>query len=99
MGRPARRRRQGRRIAIEDRNLRRLATIGDRDQVDRLVALLLRSPLGSSKLCVDRGHVLLAFHLDDGTAPTVGYNLPSRRLDCRDPLPKAFGAAIRTALR
>jgi hypothetical protein len=88
-----------RQIAVEDRNLRRLATIADRDQVDRLVALLLRSPLGTSKVCVDRGNVLLAFHLDDGTATALGYNLPSRRLDCRDPLPSPFGATIRTALR
>jgi hypothetical protein len=88
-----------RRIAIEDRNLRRLATIADRDRVDRLVELLLRSPLGSSKVCVDRWNVLLAFHLDDGTATTLGYNLPSHRLDCRDPLPRTFGAAIRAALR
>jgi hypothetical protein len=88
-----------RQIAVEDRNLRRLATIADRDQVDRLVELLLRSPLGASKVCVDRGNVLLAFHLDDGTATALGYNLPSRRLDCRDPLPSPFGATIRTALR
>jgi hypothetical protein len=69
-----------RRIAIEGRNLRRLATIGDRDRVDRPVALLLRSPLGTSKVCVDHANVLLALYLDDGTATTLGYHLPSRRL-------------------
>jgi hypothetical protein len=87
-----------RRIAVTSRNLRRLATIGDQEEVDRLVALLLRSPIGTSEQCADGGNVLLAFHLEDGTATTLGYNLPSRRPDCRDPLPGAFGVAIRAAL-
>jgi hypothetical protein len=40
-----------------------------------------------------------AFHLDDGTATTLAYSVHFRRPDCRDPLPQAFGAAIRAALR
>jgi hypothetical protein len=86
------------RIAVNDRNLRQLAHIRNRTRVTRLLELVLRSPLGTARACPDRGTVVLAFHLDDGTATTLAYNLPSRRLDCRDPLPRAFGATLGAAL-
>jgi hypothetical protein len=84
-------------IGINDGSNRPLAAIRDRQQVARLADLLLGSPLGKPTACADDG-VFLAFHLDDGTATTLAYSVQFRRLDCRDPLPQAFGAAIRTAL-
>jgi hypothetical protein len=86
-------------IAVKDNNLRQLATISDRDQVNRLVERLLGSPLGTAKACPDHRNVLLAFQLDDGTATVLAYDVPSRSLDCRGPLPRTFGATIRAALR
>jgi hypothetical protein len=86
------------RIGIGSRNPRRPATVTDRAQVDRLVQQLLQSPRGTTIRCADHGNVLLTFHLADGTATSLGYNLPTRRLECRDPLPASFGAAIAAAL-
>ena len=85
-------------IGVNDGNNRPIAAIRDRRQVARLVDLLLGSPIGKPTACADDG-VFLAFHLDDGTATTLSYSVHFRRLDCRDPLPQVFGAAIRTALR
>jgi hypothetical protein len=85
-------------IGINDGSNRPRAAIRDRQQVARLVDLLLGSPIGKQVACADDG-VFLAFHLDDGTATTLAYSVHFRRLDCRNPLPQVFGAAIRTALR
>ncbi|HEX6677002.1 MAG TPA: hypothetical protein VF486_18485 [Actinomycetes bacterium] len=85
-------------IGVNDDHSRPLAAIRDRRQVARLVALLLGSRVGKQTACADDG-VFLAFHLDDATATTWSYSVHFRRLDCRDPLPQAFGAAIRAALR
>jgi hypothetical protein len=85
-------------IGINDGSNRPLATLRNRQQVARLVELLLGSPIGKPTACADDG-VFLAFHLDDGTATTLAYGVHFRRLDCRDPMPEAFGAAIRAALR
>jgi hypothetical protein len=85
-------------IGVNDGNNRPLAAIRDRRQVARLVDLLLGSRFGKQVACADDG-VFLAFHLDDGTATTLAYSVHFRRLDCRDPLPRTFGAAIRAALR
>jgi hypothetical protein len=84
-------------IGINDGSNRPLAAIRDRRQVARLVGLLLGSSVGKPAACADDG-VFLAFHLDDGTATTLAYSVHFRRLDCRDPLPEAFGAAVRAAL-
>jgi hypothetical protein len=84
-------------IGVNDGSNRPLAAIRDRRQVARLVELLLGSAVGKQVACADDG-VFLAFHLDDQTATTLGYSVHFRRLDCRDPLPQAFGAAIRAAL-
>jgi hypothetical protein len=86
-------------IGVNDGNNRQVAAIKDRKQVARLVDLLLGSPAGKPTACADGGNVFLAFHLDDATATVLSYNLHFRRLDCRDPLPKPFSAAIRAALR
>jgi hypothetical protein len=85
-------------IGVNDGSNRPLAAIRDRRQVARLVDLLLGSRVGKQVACADDG-VFLAFHLDDATATTLSYSVHFRRLDCRDPLPQAFGAAIRAALR
>jgi hypothetical protein len=85
-------------IGINDGSNRPRAAIRDRQQVARLVDLLLGSPIGKQVACADDG-VFLAFHLDDQTATTLAYSVHFRRLDCRNPLPQVFGAAIRTALR
>jgi hypothetical protein len=85
-------------IGVNDGSNRPLAAIRDRQQVARLVDLLLGSRVGNQVACADDG-VFLAFHLDDATATTLAYSVHFRRLDCRDPLPQVFGAAIRTALR
>jgi hypothetical protein len=85
-------------IGINDGSNRLLAAIRDRQQVARLVDLLLGSPLGKPTACADDG-VFLAFHLHDATATTIAYSVHFRRLECRDPLPQRFGAAIRAALR
>jgi hypothetical protein len=85
-------------IGVNDGSNRPRAAIRDRQQVARLVDLLLGSRVGKQVACADDG-VFLAFHLDDGTATTLAYSVHFRRLDCRDPLPQVFGAAIRTALR
>jgi hypothetical protein len=87
------------RIAIGSRRGRRGAAISDRAQVERLVRQLLHSARGTAIRCADRGNVPLVFHLTDGTATTLAYNLSSRRLGCRDPLPRSFGTAIAAALR
>jgi hypothetical protein len=84
-------------IGVNDGSNRPLAALRDRQQVARLVDLLLGSPLGKPTACADDG-VFLAFHLDDATATTLSYSVHFRRLDCRDPLPQTFGAAIRAAL-
>jgi hypothetical protein len=84
-------------IGVNDGSNRPLAAIRDRQRVARLVDLLLGSRVGKQVACVDDG-VFLVFHLDDGTATTLAYSAHFRRPDCRDPLPQAFGAAIRTAL-
>jgi hypothetical protein len=84
-------------IGVNDGSNRQLAALRDRQQVARLVDLLLGSPVGKQVACPDES-VFLAFHLDDATATTLGYSVHFRRLDCRDPLPQAFGAAIRAAL-
>jgi hypothetical protein len=86
-------------IGINDDRNRPLAALRDRQQVARLVGLLLGSRVGKQAACADDKSVLLAFHLDDGTATTLSYSVHFRRPDCRDPLPQAFGAAIRAALR
>jgi hypothetical protein len=88
-----------RRITIDDDNLRRLAVLGDRRQVARVVDLLLASPLGPAGPCPDRGNVVLGFALEDGTATSLAYDLRSHRPDCRAPLPRSFGAAVDAALR
>jgi hypothetical protein len=85
-------------IGVNDGSNRPLAAIRDRQQVTRLVDLLLGGRVGNQVACADDG-VFLAFHLDDATATTLAYSVHFRRLDCRDPLPQVFGAAIRTALR
>jgi hypothetical protein len=85
-------------IGVNDGSNRPLAAIRDRQQVARLVDLLRGSRVGKQVACADDG-VFLAFHLDDATATTLAYSVQFRRLDCRDPLPQAFGAAIRAALR
>jgi hypothetical protein len=85
-------------IGVNDGSNRPLAALRDRQQVARLVELLLGSRIGKPTACADDG-VFLAFHLDDATATTLSYSVHFRRLDCRDPLPQAFGAAIRAALR
>jgi hypothetical protein len=85
-------------IGVNDGSNRPRAAIRDRQQVGRLVELLLGSRVGEATACADDG-VFLAFHLDDATATTLGYSVHFRRLDCRDPLPQPFGAAIRAALR
>jgi hypothetical protein len=85
-------------IGINDGSNRPLGALRDRRQVARLVELLLGSRVGKPTACADDG-VFLTFHLDDGTATTLAYSVHFRRLDCRDPLPEAFGAAIRAALR
>jgi len=84
-------------IGVNDGSNRPRAAIRDRQQVARLVDLLLGSRVGKQVACADDG-VFLAFHLDDGTATTLAYSVHFRRLDCRDPLPQVFGAAIRSAL-
>jgi hypothetical protein len=84
-------------IGINDGSNRPLAALRDRRQVARLVELLLGSPIGKPTACADDG-VFLAFHLDDATVTTLSYSVHFRRLDCRDPLPQTFGAAIRAAL-
>lgn len=86
-------------IGINDGSNRPLAALRDRQQVARLVELLLGSRVGKQAACADDKGVFLAFHLDDATATTLAYSVHFRRLDCRDPLPEAFGAAIRAALR
>jgi len=86
-------------IGVNDGNHRQLAALQDRQQVARLVDLLLGSPIGKQAACADGESVFLAFHLDDATATTLSYSVHFRRLDCRDPLPRTFGAAIRAALR
>ena len=85
-------------IGVNDGSNRPLAALRDRRQVARLVDLLLGSRVGKQVACADDGG-FLAFHLDDGTATTLAYSVHFRRLECRDPLPQAFGAAIRAALR
>jgi hypothetical protein len=85
-------------IGVNEGSNRPLAAIRDRQQVARLVDLLLGSRVGKPTACADDS-VFLAFHLDDGTATTLAYSVHFRRLDCRDPLPQVFGAAIRAALR
>jgi hypothetical protein len=85
-------------IGINDQNNRPLAAIRDRQQVARLVELLLGSPTGKPTACAD-DNVFLALHFDDATATTLPYSLQFGRLDCRNPLPGTFGAAIRAALR
>jgi hypothetical protein len=85
-------------IGINDDHNRQVGAIRDRRQVTRLVELLLGSPAGTPAACPDGGS-FLAFHLNDATATTLSYHVHLRRLDCRDPLPLAFGAAIRAALR
>jgi hypothetical protein len=85
-------------IGVNDDRNRQLAAIRDRRQVTRLVELLLGSRVGKATACADDG-VFLTFHLDDATATTLSYSVHFRRLDCRDPLPQTFGAAIRAALR
>ena len=85
-------------IGVNDDHSRPIAAIRDRRQVARLVELLLGSRVGKQTACADDG-VFLTFHLDDATATTLSYSVHFRRLDCRDPLPQAFGAAIRAALR
>jgi hypothetical protein len=86
-------------IGINDDDDQQLAAIKDPPMVASLVDLLLRSPVSAPSACADQGNVLLAFRLDDGTATVLSYHLGDRRLDCRNPLPAAFGSAIRTALR
>jgi hypothetical protein len=85
-------------IGVNDGSSRPLAALRDRQQVARLLDLLLGSPVGTATACADDG-VFLAFHLDDATVTTLSYSVHFRRLDCRDPLPQRFGAAIRAALR
>ena len=85
-------------IGVNDGSNRPLAAIRDPQQVARLVELLLGSAIGKPTACADDG-VILAFHLDDATATTLAYSVHFRRLDCRDPLPQAFGTEIRAALR
>ena len=87
-----------RRIAVADDHLRPRATVEDRRQVARLVDLPLQSPLGTRRACPDRRNLVLAFHLDDGTATALAYDPQSRRLDCRYPLPGPFDAAVRARL-
>jgi hypothetical protein len=87
------------RITIGTGNGRQLAAITNRAEVDRLVRQLLDTPRGTPGRCVDQGNLLLTFHLADGTATSLGYNLPTRRVDCRNPLPRSFGTTIATALR
>jgi hypothetical protein len=87
-----------RRITVHDDSLHQLAVLGDRRQVNQLVGLLLRSPLGPTGPCPDRANVALTFSLEDGTATSRAYDPPSRRLDCHSPLPRAFGATIDAAL-
>jgi hypothetical protein len=87
------------RITIGTGDARQLAAITNQAEVDRLVRRLLDSPRGTAGSCVDHGNVLLTFHLADDTATSLGYNLPTRRVDCRNPLPRSFGVAIATALR
>ena len=87
-----------RRITVDDDNRRRLAVLGDRRQVARLVDLLLASPLGPAGPCPDREHVVLGFTLEDGTATSLAYDPRSRRPDCRAPLPRSFGAAVGAAV-
>jgi hypothetical protein len=86
-------------IGINDDDNQQIGAIKDPPMVASLVDLLLRSPVGAPSACADQGNVLLAFRLDDGTATVMSYHLGDRRLDCRNPLPAAFGSAIRTALR
>jgi len=75
-----------------------VARIQGRRQVARLVDLLLGSPVGRRTSCGDGGS-FLAFHLDDGTATVRSYHVHFGRLDCADPLPTEFRAAIGAALR
>jgi len=86
-------------IGINNDDNQQVAAIKDPPLVTRLVDLLLRSPVSAPSACADQGSVLLAFHLDDGTATVLSYHVGDRRLDCRNPLPAAFGSAIRAALR
>jgi hypothetical protein len=86
-------------IGVNDDHNRQRAAIRDPRQVARLVEELLGSPVGKRVACADERPVFLAFHLDDATATSLAYSVHFRRLDCRGPLPQAFGAAIRAALR
>jgi hypothetical protein len=68
-------------------------------QVARLVDLLLQTPTGKAQRCGDGPAYFLAFQLHDATATVRSYSVHARRLECRDPLPEAFDAAVRAALR
>jgi hypothetical protein len=87
------------RITGPDDVRRRAGAITEPGQVARLVQLLVRSPAGAGGSCGDAKRYFLAFELADGTASVRGYTVADRRLDCRAPLPEAFGAGIRAALR
>jgi hypothetical protein len=82
-------------IGIEGPSGRPRGAIGDPGQVARLVELLLASPTGPPAACGDERFVFLQFRLRDGTATALPYGVDSGRLECRDPLPPAFAAAIR----
>jgi hypothetical protein len=87
------------RITGPDEVGRPAGTITEPGRVARLIQLLVRSPAGVDGQCREARPYFLAFELADGTASVRGYTLADRRLDCRAPLPEAFGAGIRAALR
>ena len=79
-------RREGRLLLFEAFDNPRARTWGDLLDLDGKVA---RITIGTANAC----------HLADRTATSLGYNLPTRRVDWRNPLPRSFGAAATTALR
>jgi hypothetical protein len=87
------------RISGPDHIARSAGVVSEPRQVARLVDLLLQTPTGEAQRCGGAPGYFLAFQLDDATATVRSYSLHARRLECRDPLPEAFDAAVRAALR
>lgn len=84
-------------IGIRDHDSRPRGAIRQPGRVARLVELLLASPVGPTAACGDEPVRFLVFHLRDGTATGLAYGADSGRLECRNPLPAAFSAAVRSS--